>query len=382
MAKKKIVVLTTGGTIAGVGESGKDTGYTSGALSGEALVASVPELADYAEVSVEEVCNINSDDMTDRIWIQLSRRVAELQEDESVDGIVITHGTDTMDETAYFLSLTVKCEKAVILTGSMKPATSKNPDGPANLLGAVRAAAKNKILVNFHGMYKPTGMNRTWPNQINREGIMGNEMCKFNAQITPVHTATLPFTRYLLGPADFTPGSFGNVHLKDFKPQSQRGHRYGDETDHRPIWAEEIGTRTHALALCFAYDSPLLTLCDWPERYRGAPGAEALKNPPTVWRSTTPLAGAPASHYAVAREAFDGRIYLAALTVEARRLELPLSFLGEGEYEAEFFLDDSIRTPTDAAAISVSHRAVRGGGTLSLDLCAEGGALVIFTKKH
>ena len=124
MAKKKIVVLTTGGTIAGVGESGKDTGYTSGALSGEALVASVPELADYAEVSVEEVCNINSDDMTDRIWIQLSRRVAELQEDESVDGVVITHGTDTMDETAYFLSLTVKCEKAVILTGSMKPATS------------------------------------------------------------------------------------------------------------------------------------------------------------------------------------------------------------------------------------------------------------------
>ena len=160
MAKKKIVVLTTGGTIAGVGESGKDTGYTSGALSGEALVASVPELADYAEVSVEEVCNINSDDMTDRIWIQLSRRVAELQEDESVDGIVITHGTDTMDETAYFLSLTVKCEKAVILTGSMKPATSKNPDGPANLLGAVRAAAgfavdddppENKVWVYFGG---------------------------------------------------------------------------------------------------------------------------------------------------------------------------------------------------------------------------------------
>jgi alpha-glucosidase len=246
----------------------------------------------------------------------------------------------------------------------------------------VRAAAKNKILVNFHGMYKPTGMNRTWPNQINREGIMGNEMCKFNAQITPVHTATLPFTRYLLGPADFTPGSFGNVHFKDFTPQSQRGHRYGDETDHRPIWAEEIGTRAHALALCFAYDSPLLTLCDWPERYRGAPGAEALKNPPTVWRSTIPLAGAPASHYAVAREAFDGCFYLAALTVEARRLELPLPFLGEGEYEAEFFLDDPVRTPTYAAAISVSRRAVRGGGTLSLDLCAEGGALVIFTKKH
>ena len=141
MAKKRIVVLATGGTIAGVGESGKDTGYVSGQISGEVLVASIPELADFADVKVEQVCNINSDDITDRIWIDLANRVKELQEDESVDGIVITHGTDTMDETAYFLSLTVKCEKPVIFTGSMKPSTAKNPDGPANLLGAVRVAA-------------------------------------------------------------------------------------------------------------------------------------------------------------------------------------------------------------------------------------------------
>lgn len=160
MAKKRIVVLTTGGTIAGVGESGKDTGYVSGQVPGRDLVASVPELAEYAEVSVEEVCNINSDDITDRIWIALANRVKELQEDESVDGIVITHGTDTMDETAYFLSLAVKCEKPVIFTGSMKPSTAKNPDGPANLLGAVRVAAgfavdddppENSVWVYFAG---------------------------------------------------------------------------------------------------------------------------------------------------------------------------------------------------------------------------------------
>ncbi len=246
----------------------------------------------------------------------------------------------------------------------------------------VRAAAKNRILVNFHGMYKPTGMNRTWPNQINREGVMGNEMCKFNAKITPVHTATLPFTRYLLGPADFTPGSFGNAHLKDFKPQMQRGHRYGDETDHREIWAEEIGTRAHALALCFAYDSPLLTLCDWPERYRGAPGADALKDPPTVWKATMPLAGEVGGHYAVVREAFDGRIFLAALTVEPKRLEFPLFFLDDARYEAAFYLDDPASTPSDAKAISVSRREVGQNDKLTLDLCAEGGALVIFTKKH
>ena len=142
MAKKKhIVILATGGTIAGVGEPGKNTGYVSGQISAEDLVASVPELSEYAEITAEQICNVNSDDMTDKLWIALSNRMADLQMDDSVDGIVVTHGTDTMDETAYFVSLTVKCEKVVIFTGSMKPATAKDPDGPANLLGAVRAAA-------------------------------------------------------------------------------------------------------------------------------------------------------------------------------------------------------------------------------------------------
>ena len=160
MAKKRIVVLATGGTIAGVGKGGNETGYVSGQISGEALVASVPELTEYADVSVEQVCNINSDDITDRIWIALANRVKDLQEDETVDGIVVTHGTDTMDETAYFVSLAVRCEKPVIFTGSMRPATAKNPDGPANLLGAVRVAAgfavdddppENNVWVYFAG---------------------------------------------------------------------------------------------------------------------------------------------------------------------------------------------------------------------------------------
>ena len=117
--KKHIVILATGGTIAGVGEPGKNTGYESGQISAEDLVKSVPELSDFAEITTEQICNVNSDDITDKLWIKLSKRITELQEDESVDGIVVTHGTDTMDETAYFISLTVKCEKAVIVTGSM-----------------------------------------------------------------------------------------------------------------------------------------------------------------------------------------------------------------------------------------------------------------------
>lgn len=158
--KKRIVVLATGGTIAGVGAAGENLGYRSGQIAGADLVAAVPEVLDYADVSVEQICNVNSDDMTSEIWLQLARRVNELQADPSVDGIVITHGTDTMDETAYFLNLTVEGNKPVVMTGSMRPATAREPDGPANLVGAVRAAIgfvvddvkpENNVWVYFGG---------------------------------------------------------------------------------------------------------------------------------------------------------------------------------------------------------------------------------------
>ena len=181
MAKKRIVVLATGGTIAGVGKSGNETGYVSGQISGEALVASVPELTEYADVSVEQICNINSDDITDRIWIALANRVKGLQEDETVDGIVVTHGTDTMDETAYFVSLAVRCEKPVIFTGSMKPSTAKNPDGPANLLGAVRVAAgfavdddppENLVWVYFAGgLFDARNVQKCSANALDAMGV-------------------------------------------------------------------------------------------------------------------------------------------------------------------------------------------------------------------
>ncbi|MBR4611280.1 MAG: glycoside hydrolase family 97 catalytic domain-containing protein, partial [Kiritimatiellae bacterium] len=103
-----------------------------------------------------------------------------------------------------------------------------------------RAAARHRIMVNFHGSHRPTGTERTWPNILTREGIRGNEMSKFFDDITPEHCLTLPFTRFLIGPGDFTPGSFGNVYGACFVPQRERGHRYGDETDRRQIWAEEI----------------------------------------------------------------------------------------------------------------------------------------------
>ncbi len=241
-----------------------------------------------------------------------------------------------------------------------------------------RAAAKHGVMVNFHGAHKPTGTERTWPNCLTREGIRGNEMNIFSKEITPTHCATLPFTRFLLGPGDFTPGGFGNVFSKDFVPQVDKGHRYGDETDRCPHWAEEMGTRAHALALCIAFDSPLMTLCDWPERYRGSRGVEALRRLPTTWASTKPIDGECGEHYSVLRETHDGRFYFAAFTVRSRQAELQLDFLDDSKWEMESFTDDPELTPTNPKHVNVASRIVVKGERVLFELQDEGGAVAIF----
>ena len=137
----KIVVLATGGTIAGVGEAGKTAGYKPGSLTAEELLSAVPQLADVAEIEAIQVCNVNSDDMTAEVWLTLANTINKMAADPEVKGFVITHGTDTMEETAYFLNLTVRTDKPVVLTGSMRPSTSISADGPMNLYEAVCVAA-------------------------------------------------------------------------------------------------------------------------------------------------------------------------------------------------------------------------------------------------
>lgn len=140
--RPRVLVLATGGTIAGSAASPEDvTGYRSGAIGIDELLSAVPELGAFADVRGEQLCNIDSKDMTDEILIRLAARVNEILAGNEADGIVITHGTDTMEETAFFLSLTVKTTKPVVLTGAMLPATARDADGPRNLLDAVRTAA-------------------------------------------------------------------------------------------------------------------------------------------------------------------------------------------------------------------------------------------------
>ena len=143
---RKIVVLATGGTIAGVGEEGKTAGYTPGALTAEELLLAVPKLAQVAQIDTVQICNVNSDDITVEIWLALANKINELARDPAIRGFVITHGTDTMEETAYFLNLTVKTDKPVVLTGSMRPATSISADGPMNLYQSVCVAASDEAV--------------------------------------------------------------------------------------------------------------------------------------------------------------------------------------------------------------------------------------------
>ena len=139
--KPKVVILATGGTIAGSATSQTSAGYQSGAVAVDALINAVPQLKDIADVSGEQVASIGSQDMNDEVWLKLGKRVNEILAKPDVAGIAITHGTDTMEETSYFLNLVVKSDKPVVLTGSMRPSTAMSADGPLNIYNAVAIAA-------------------------------------------------------------------------------------------------------------------------------------------------------------------------------------------------------------------------------------------------
>jgi len=139
-AKPKIVVLATGGTIAGAQASTKEVGYKSGTFQVEDLIKAVPKISELADLTGEQIVNIGSQNMNNEVWLKLAKRVNTVLKQNDVDGVVITHGTDTMEETAYFLNLVVKSDKPVVMVGSMRPATATSADGPANLYNAVAVA--------------------------------------------------------------------------------------------------------------------------------------------------------------------------------------------------------------------------------------------------
>lgn len=206
--KPHIVIVATGGTIAGSAESSTAGGYTSGAVAVDVLIDAVPQLKKFADVRGVQVSSIGSQDMNDEVWIKLATEVNRLAAQPDVDGIAITHGTDTMEETAYFLNLVVKTDKPVVMTGSMRPSTALSADGPLNIYNAVgvasdpRARGRGVLVVlndQIHGARAVTKRHTTEVQTFESPevGVIG--VCLFDDREfsrTPVraHTTATPFT--------------------------------------------------------------------------------------------------------------------------------------------------------------------------------------------
>jgi len=228
----------------------------------------------------------------------------------------------------------------------------------------VRQAAQHHLVVDFHGAYKPTGLRRTYPNLLTREGVMGMEYSKWSERVTPEHDVTIPFTRMLAGPMDYTPGCFNNTTREQFKPRSVE-----------PMCQ---GTRAHQLAMYVVFESPLAMLSDYPESYGSKPGVDFLEKVPTVWDETKVLNGEPAKYLTVARRHGDSWYVGAMTNWDARDLEIPLDFLGSRSYEVQIFADGA---DADQVATSLSNekRFVRENEKLRVHLAPGGGWAAIFT---
>jgi alpha-glucosidase len=229
----------------------------------------------------------------------------------------------------------------------------------------LRTAVEHHLLVDLHGAYKPTGLVRTYPNYLTQEGVMGAEYNKWSARVTATHNVTLPFTRMLLGPMDYTPGGFRNATPQDFKIQF--------------VGPEVMTTRAQQLAMYVVYESPFACVSDSPGAYRGQAGADFLKAVPSSWDETRFLGGDIGEYVVVARRR--GREwYVGAMTNErARDIAVPLSFLGGGDYRLTLYSDGA--RPADVVTTSEEIRGgrLKGAASLRLKLAPGGGGAMRFT---
>jgi alpha-glucosidase len=220
-------------------------------------------------------------------------------------------------------------------------------------------AARRKLLVDFHGAYKPTGLNRAYPHLITREGVRGLEHSKWSTDVTPEHDVTLPFTRMFAGAMDFTPGAMRNATKDDF----------------RPVFAQPMsqGTRCHQLAMYVIYESPLQMLSDSPSSYQREPEMmEFLAAVPTTWDETRVLDAKIGEHVTVARKKGTDW-YIGSMTNwTPRDLELKLSFLPPGRHEVTIY-SDGINADRFASDYRRSITQAGPGDVLKIHLAPGGG---------
>jgi alpha-glucosidase len=234
---------------------------------------------------------------------------------------------------------------------------------------------KYHIMVDLHGAYAPNGLIRTYPHFMTQEGVMGAEYNKWSSRITATHNVTLPFTRMILGPIDYTPGGFRHTTPQEF-PALRRNTLPYVQT-----------TRGQALAMFVVYDSPLQMLADSPITYSKTDGVwpqpqsewqdglEFIKDVPVTWDETRILQGDIGEFIVSARRSGD-TWYLGAMTNEsARELDIPLSFLGKGSYQASIWQDGN-----SVEKVTKSTAKVNAKQSIKLKLAASGGAAVVLRK--
>lgn len=229
-----------------------------------------------------------------------------------------------------------------------------------------RKAAEYKLMVDFHGSYKPSGLRRAYPNVITREGVKGLEHCKWSGDITPDHNLTIPFIRMVAGPMDYTPGAMINLEQGNFNPMYSR--------------PASQGTRVHQMALYIAYESPLQMLADNPSNYRKEQACtDFISDIPTVWDETRVLEAQIGDYLVLARRSGD-TWYLGGMTDwESRTFDLDLSFIGEGDYHITIF-EDGINADSYAQDFISSERTIKHPELLNIKMAPGGGWVARIVK--
>ena len=229
----------------------------------------------------------------------------------------------------------------------------------------LQKAAAHHLHIQFHGAYKPTGLNRTWPNEFTREGTLNYEANKWGSYITPDMDIDIPFTRMLAGSTDYHLGGFRAVPEKDITANYTR-----------PLM---LGTRCHMLAMYVVLENYLQMVCDYPEAYEGQPGFEFIKDIPTTWDKTKVIDAKPGEYIIIAREKNDNW-YIGAITNhQARDITLSLIFLENGNYNAAIYsdLDDAAQYPNKLGKKMIM---VNKNSSVNLKLAAGGGAVMELMK--
>lgn len=228
-------------------------------------------------------------------------------------------------------------------------------------------AAKLELMVDFHGAYKPSGLQREYPNVISFEGLKGNENNKWSQDITPEHNVTLPFTRMVAGPMDYTPGAMANAQLINHLISFDR--------------PAGLGTRCHEISKYVIYESPLQMLCDSPSRYRKElECTRFITQIPQVWDETIVLEAKVADYLVIARRSGDDW-YLGAMTDwTARNFKIPLDFLSEGEYNIQI-LQDGVNADRFAEDYKLVNSTTSKEKTLNASLANGGGWVAILKRK-